>query len=123
MTSIKAPVKRKHFRFWAGEVTMVIDGGNGELAPLTVKTNCMTVVGDKDKLLPNDIAKAQQTLQVTVYKTMGDEFSKVKDVIAVTILFSTYMGYLSDEELKITTQQQEVEAKEPPAAANDPYSK
>ncbi|QIG67766.1 hypothetical protein PP747_gp065 [Rhizobium phage RHph_Y38] len=124
MTSVKAPIKRDHFRFWAGEVTMVIDGGNGELTPLTLKTNAMTIVKDKELITPNDIAKAQQTLQVSIYKTMGEEFAKVKDVLSVTILFTAYMGYLSQEQLAITVQQQAVETKEGhPPAANDPYSK
>jgi hypothetical protein len=121
MTSIKAPVKRDHYQLWAGEVTMVIDAGNGELAPLVIRANGMTTIDDQSKITPNDLSRAQQALQMNVFKTMGAEYQKVKDVLSVTILFSMYMGRLSRDELEITIKQQET--KVPEAAANDPYAK
>lgn len=123
MTSIKAPVKRDHYQIWAGEVAMVIDPGNGDLTPLSIKANAMTQIAEPGKITPNDLSKAQQALQMNVFKTMGAEYQKVKDVLAVTILFSMYMGRLSADELKITIKEQEAEVKEQPVPTNDPYAK
>ncbi|QIG70523.1 hypothetical protein PP744_gp060 [Rhizobium phage RHph_N38] len=123
MTSIKAPVKKQHYQLWAGEVTLVIDAGNGDLQPLTLRANAMTVIPEAGKITPNDLSRAQQHLQMNVYKTMGEEYSKVKDVLNVTILFTYYMGKMSEEELKITVQQQTAQVTKEPVAANDPYSK
>lgn len=119
MSSIKAPVKREHYRLWAGEVTMVIQGDDGSLEPLTIRTNGLSTVKEPDKILPKDLQRGQTVLQQQVFKSMGAEYTKVKDVLAVTVLFTTYMGFLSQEDMEV----ERPPVKVPEAASNDPFGK
>lgn len=107
MTSIKSPAKRQHYMFWAAELTYIIEN-DGEQHPMTVRTNAMTVIPEKDKITPLIIGRAQQAAQMSVAQIMGEDFKQIKHVVSCTILHNFYMGFLTEEEIKIRDQDKEV---------------
>lgn len=105
MTEETAPV-RQHYYLVAGHVVVEKDEHVQALPQ-----NAMLIT-DEQKLGVHQIGKAQQALQVSLFKKLGDTIN----VVDVLIIGITHLGHMTSEEFNARPDGVEVQERERPSA-------
>jgi hypothetical protein len=82
--------KLKHFHLVAGTILFHDPEAN---ATTSIMLNC-TIVTDEKNIPSKEIGRAQQTLQMLMFKKLDDPKVEVMDVVIVGI---SYLGHMTDE--------------------------